>query len=347
MSADTAAIARNTLVASLVVLAVVALAALFIVAGRVLLLAFGGLLVAVMLDGLATWIADRTGMRRAWALGLVVLGIAALTAAAAALVGPQIAEQASLLGPAVGGGLASLLERVAETSWGAPLLEEISGLASQGVDAAGRVVGAFSTAVSGLVNVVVVIAIGIYLAASPETYRRGAVALVGEEARGRAWELLGRIGSALRSWLVGQLIAMLIVGGLTTAGLLLLDVPLALTLGLIAFLFAFVPYIGPIAAFVLAVLVALLESPELAARVVALYLVIQFVESYLVTPLIHKQVVDLPPALLLFAQVLLGVLAGVLGVALSVPLTVVVIVAVQVLYVRDVLGTDDVEIMGN
>jgi predicted PurR-regulated permease PerM len=139
---------------------------------------------------------------------------------------------------------------------------------------------------------------------------------------------------------------MCFVGVMVTVGLLVIGVPLPFTLGLLAFLLEFVPYLGPVAAFVPIVLVALAVSPELALSAVVLYGVIQFVESYLILPLVHQRVVDLPPALLLFFQVLLGTLGGVLGIIVSAPLGIALIVVVQMLYVEDVLG-DDVEVLGD
>jgi predicted PurR-regulated permease PerM len=150
---------------------------------------------------------------------------------------------------------------------------------------------------------------------------------------------------ALRRWLVGQFFAMLLVGTLTTIGLLILGVPLALTLGIFTFFLVFVPYVGSIVSGALAVLIALLDSPQTALYAGLLYGGIQFVESYFITPLVQEKVVSLPPVLLLASQFLLGVLAGAVGIALATPLSVAVVVLVQMLYVEDVLG-DDVPVMG-
>jgi predicted PurR-regulated permease PerM len=137
--------------------------------------------------------------------------------------------------------------------------------------------------------------------------------------------------------MLGKLAAMIAVGLLTWLGLLALDIPLSLTLALLAALLTFFPNFGPVLSAVPAVLLGLLEGPARAAYVVALYLGVQTVESYILTPLIQRQTLSLPPALTLVAQVVLGTLAGAIGVAVATPLTVVLIVLVTHLYVEDVL----------
>lgn len=130
---------------------------------------------------------------------------------------------------------------------------------------------------------------------------------------------------------------MAIIGACTAVGLWALGVPLALTLALLAAALTFVPNFGPILAAVPAVLLGLLESPTKALYVVLLYVGVQTVESYVLTPLIQKRTVSAPPALTILAQVLLGVLVGGLGVVLATPLTAVALVLARELYVRDVL----------
>jgi predicted PurR-regulated permease PerM len=187
---------------------------------------------------------------------------------------------------------------------------------------------------------VVVLFLGIFLAWQPSAYKSGFVRLFPERRRKRIREVLNAVGYMLQRWLVGQMILMTIVGVLTWIGLHLLGVPFALPLALFAGFAEFVPYIGPIVGGVPAVLVALAEGPELAVWVAGLYVAIQSVESYLLTPLIQQRAVYLPPALLLFSQVILGVTAGPLGVIVATPLAAAGMVAVRKLYVEDVLGDD-------
>lgn len=336
---------RRVLTAALVVLAVFGVAILVWTSAGVLLLAFGGVLVGVLLDGLAGALVRRTRLPRRVALGVVGLGIVGSFVGVGFLIGPQLTAQAGALSGALSGGLDALKGQLAGSPVAAPILEGLTTLQQSGSQIAGRLAGAFSTFIGGLVNILVIVIIGLYLASNPKLYRQGVLHLVPKRDRARGAEVLEASGRALRGWLLGQFIAMAIVSGLATVGFLILGVPLALALGAITFVLAFVPYIGAIIAFIPAILVALTESPTLALWTAGLYLVVQFVETYLVSPLVMQRVVSLPPAVLLFSQVLLGALGGVLGIALAAPLGVVVIVLVQMLYVENVLG-DDVAVLG-
>ena len=126
----------------------------------------------------------------------------------------------------------------------------------------GRITGVVSRVVEFLGNIVIILATGLYLAASPGLYRRGIVRLVPVQHRDRAREVLGAVGRALWSWLTGQFISMTIIGVGTWIGLMLLGIPLAFALGFIAGTFEFVPIIGPFASSVPAV-----ESPHDAASI--------------------------------------------------------------------------------
>jgi predicted PurR-regulated permease PerM len=140
-------------------------------------------------------------------------------------------------------------------------------------------------------------------------------------------------------------IAMGIVALLTAVGLMVIGVPLALSLALLAGVLTFVPYVGPLLAALPALLLALSQSSQLALGVAALYWGIQLIENYVVTPVVQGRAVSLPPAVLVIAQISLGVLLGGLGLLLSTPLAVTAIVFVQMLYVQDVLG-EPVKVLG-
>ena len=153
--------------------------------------------------------------------------------------------------------------------------------------------------------------------------------------------MLGEIGKALRRWLLGRAIDMVAVIILTFAGLLLLDVPLAFLLALIAGLLNFIPYIGAVVGAVPAVIVAFGQGPMQALWVVLLFLAIQTVEGYLLVPFIQQRTVQLPPALLIFSQTVFGTLFGILGLLLAPALMVVILIVVQAVYLHDVLGDRD------
>jgi predicted PurR-regulated permease PerM len=147
-----------------------------------------------------------------------------------------------------------------------------------------------------------------------------------------------------RCSIVGQSLLAACVALLIGIGLVLLGAPFAIALALLAGLMEFVPYIGPFVAAVPAVLVGFAESPQLALHVGLLFLGVQMIESYVLAPLIQHKAVHLPPASILFAQVLMGAIVGALGVAVATPLAAAVMVAVSMLYVQDALGDKNAKI---
>ncbi len=150
--------------------------------------------------------------------------------------------------------------------------------------------------------------------------------------------MLESIGEVLQRWLVGQAVLMLSIAILTFVGLTLLGVPLALPLALLAGVLNFIPYVGPILSSVPAILVGFSESPQMAAYAALLFVGVQSVEGYILEPLIQHRAVYLPPALILLAQLLLGLLAGPIGVIVATPFAAAFVVAVRMLYVEDALG---------
>jgi predicted PurR-regulated permease PerM len=130
----------------------------------------------------------------------------------------------------------------------------------------------------------------------------------------------------------------LAVALITGIGLALLGAPFPVALGMLAGLMEFVPYIGPFVAAIPAILVGFAEGPQLALWVGLLFLGVQILESYVLAPLVQHKAVHLPPAVVLFSQVLMGVIVGALGVAVATPLAAAVMVAVSMLYVEDALG---------
>jgi predicted PurR-regulated permease PerM len=184
---------------------------------------------------------------------------------------------------------------------------------------------------------VIIVSAALYLAADPSTYVDGLVRLVPPRARDRARDLLRQVHDVLLWWLIGKVASMCAVGVLTYLGLKALGVPLALMLALIASILTFMPNIGPILAAVPAVLLALEGGLASAGWVLGLYLAVQTVESYILTPMIQQKAVSLPPALILAAQIIAGVLAGIPGVAMATPLTAAAVVLVRKLYVEDIL----------
>jgi len=156
--------------------------------------------------------------------------------------------------------------------------------------------------------------------------------------RKRAGEVLTAIATALRKWLVTQLIAMVVIGVVSTVVLLILGVNAAVPLGVIAGLLEFVPTVGPILSALPAIAMGFVDSPQKALAVIIAYIAIQQMENYLLIPFLMREGVDLPPALTIIAQALMALIFGFLGLLCAVPLLAATMVAVKMLYVQDVVG---------
>jgi predicted PurR-regulated permease PerM len=204
--------------------------------------------------------------------------------------------------------------------------------------------GFFSSTMGAVGNFFVVILLAIYLASEPRFYIRGLIKLFPKPRRHRATQIVSAIGETLEWWLIGKVASMLFIGLVTWIGLSILGVPLALMLGLIAGLLSFIPNFGPIISALPALLLAFIDSPMTAVYVLGLYVGVQLVESNIVTPLIERETVELPPALTIVFQLALAVLVGGLGLVLATPLLAVIMVLVQMIYVEDILGDKHVEV---
>ena len=173
---------------------------------------------------------------------------------------------------------------------------------------ASRIIAWSSTVAGALASLLLVVFGGIYLAINPRLYRDGLVKLVPPALQPNVSATLDDAGEALKRWLAGQLIAMLLVGACTAAGLWLAGVPSAIALGLIAGLAEFVPIIGPILAAIPALLIASTQDWQTVLLALAVFVVVQQVESNLIAPLIVDRMVSIAPAVGLFAVVAMGVL---------------------------------------
>lgn len=317
----------------LIAVAVIALAVLAWALADVLMLMFGGVLLATALRALSDPLSVHSPLSSRLALLVVVVALAGLLAAVLWVSGAQIASQLQQLTQVLPGAVESM-RRWLDAS---PLGATVVNLAQRGFEGArGTVSGIarFASATFGaLANVLLILFLGLYLAVEPSLYRRGVLHLVPIAARERTGIALDASGRALKKWLLGQLIAMVSIGVITGIGLWLLGVPLALSLALIAGVTEFIPFIGPILGAIPGVLVAFTVGGAMPLYVIVLYLIIQQVEGNVLMPIVQKWAVALPPALGLLGVVIFGLLFGMLGVLFATPLMVVVMVLVQKLYV--------------
>ena len=165
-----------------------------------------------------------------------------------------------------------------------------------------------------------VLFIAAYIGVDPALYHGGLLELFPSRQRGRVALTLSSLATTLRRWLVTQLIAMLVIGAVTTVFLWMINVKAALPLGILAGVLKFIPIVGSIFAAIPAIAMAFIDSPHKALVVAVGYFVIQFVENHLLVPVLMKHGVNIPPALTLGIQALMALLFGFLGLLVAVPL---------------------------
>ena len=326
-----------------IVVAVGALIAAVWALSDILLLLFGSVLLAIALHSIASPLQTHLQIGRPAGLALAGLLILAVVGATGFYLGPELAAQMR--------GLFSTLPTAANRLAGYLQIGSVADLLKEGTAAsalgglAARIIAWSTTAAGALASVLLVLCGGIYLAINPNLYRDGLVKLVPPSVQSNVEATLDDAGQALRRWLAGQVIAMLLVGVCSAIGLWLAGVPSAFALGLIAGLAEFVPIIGPIVAAIPAILIASTQDWQTVLLAIAVLVIIQQVESNLITPMLADRMVSIAPAVGLFAVVAMGVLFGPLGLLLGFPLAIVLDVAVRRLYVRDTLG-ERIEILG-
>lgn len=198
----------------------------------------------------------------------------------------------------------------------------------------GFIFGALTSTIAMFAGFIYVLFLTMYLAMEPFAYRTGILLLVPERSRARGGLLFDAITTTLRKWLSTQFIAMVVIGVVTTAVLLALQVKSAIPLGILAGILEFVPTFGPFMSAIPAVLIAFGDAPQKALIVGIAYWAIQFLENNLLIPRLMQEELDLPPALTLLWQALMAIVFGLLGLFVAVPLLAATMVSVRYLYVR-------------
>ncbi|HEX2840129.1 AI-2E family transporter [Hyphomicrobium sp.] len=316
----------------LTVFAIGALALALWALSELLLLIFASVLFAVAFRAMSAPLVQTTGMSRPWALVIVVLAIVLLLSGLVLQFGTSLANQTAYLvqtAPAAFARLAQQfqLDSLSKNFGGSMLGAVASGAMSIGSSVVAAVTG-FALSVVG----------GLYLAASPDIYRRGLITLFPERWHTIVTSTVDDSGFALSRWLKAQLIAMAIVGTLTGIGMGLVGVPSPLALGLIAGVLEFIPIVGPILGAIPALLLASGQGLDVTLWALAVAIIVQQLENNVIMPFVVGRVVEMPAAVGLFATVAMGLLFGPLGFVLGYPLAIVGDVAVRRLYVREALG---------
>jgi predicted PurR-regulated permease PerM len=316
------------------VAAAIVLVLLVWVARYVLLLLFAGCIGALVLSTLTNWVKLKFHIRRGLAYALVLLGILALIVIGICLRGPALVHQIAGLEQGIPTAIGKILDRLQSQDWGRWLLSQTSGSdkISRGLAFIGsRIGGAMYLTGATIGGLFLVVISSLYLASEPSLYLEGIERILSPSVREVFKACLKEAGQTLKSWLLAKAVSMMTVGAFVGIALLILRIPLAGTLGLIAGILTFIPNVGPILSVFPAALLAFGISPGKGILTILIFCLAHFFEGNLITPLAERKIASLPPALTLTVQLLLGSVTGALGVALAAPITAVFLSVTRVL----------------
>ena len=305
-----------------------AAAALVILLVQPILIIFAGVVFASMLDGGVRLLGRVLPIGRGWRLLIVVLGVVLFVVGTFYLTGVQVVQQFSQL-------RATLEAQYTRASgWLSglgimPGAADVSGLAKQALGQVGRLTSWVGTAVGAITTMVFILVLGLFFAMEPRLYERGLQWMVPTDSRREFSITVERMGTTLRRLLAGRLIGMAAEGLLTWFALMIGGVPMALVLGIIAGVLAFIPNIGSFITGALMVAVGFSAGSHAGFWALGTWAIVQTFDGYVVVPLVARRTVDLPPALTLSMQILASALLGLLGLTLADPLTAMIKVALE------------------
>lgn len=299
----------------------------------VLLLLLAGVLIAIFFRGLAGLICRKTKWKQGLCLSVSIIGTLLLIVLLFWLMGAKVQSQASQMSQTLPKTIENVKSQLNKSQLGQTIVQRVSSQNAQ-KNMQSQAQRFFKSTFGILGDLYVILFIGIFFTVAPEQYKKGLVKLAPVKARDRASEVMDKVGDSLKKWLKGQLFAMLVVFILTAIGLAIIGVPMWLLLALIAGILNFIPNFGPLIAMIPAVLVAFMQGPSTALWVAILYILVQAAESNFITPMVQHKMIDIPPALVIIAQLFIAPLTGGWGLVLATPLMVIVIVLVQELWVK-------------
>jgi predicted PurR-regulated permease PerM len=360
VSAENRLLARNDLAWAISVggIGAVAFAALLLFTwyfAATLFLIFAGMLLGVALNAMTNMLGRVVRLPHTLRLTLVCLALAGLLSGVVYLGGATIAQQATALSSTIKSqlvGVKAFLERNGiDTSYfelgnpaAAPVdsstpatpgaapthnLPSAGALASSGGAIVSQTLKLLLGTVSAVGNFFIVLFLGLAFAAQPSVYRKGLLYMAPARHRARATIIVDRIGETLERWLIAQIITMFAVFAVTSIGLAIIGIQSSFILGIQAGLLTFIPTVGALIGGLIVVLASLASGWVAAASAFVLFLGIHALESYILTPMIQRQALDIPPATLFAFQILLGVVFGIWGLALALPLMAVVKVMID------------------
>jgi predicted PurR-regulated permease PerM len=308
--------------------AVIGLFALAVYISEALLVIFGGLVFASMLDGGARLLGRVLPIGRGWRLGVVVVLAIAFLVWLGLFAGSQISQEAAQFPTLVGAQIGRLFGWLREQGLAISQqqIQQVAGQLMSGVGTVTRAIGGF---LGGLTTLFLISIIGLYIAMEPRIYERGMAWMLPPDQRSDFYRTVSRMAATMRRLMAGRLAGMVFEGFITWVMLAVYGVPMAALLAILTGLLAFIPNVGALIAGMLMVLVGFSGGVDMGLYTILVYFVVQTFDGYVLLPLIAKKTVDLAPALVLGAQLIMGVLFGVIGLFLADPLMAMIKVALE------------------
>lgn len=322
---------RKIWIAGAIILLLMGLAALFVTLFNLLLLVFAAVLISIYFYAVADLLSKYLKLKPPFAIIFSVFLNVFIIGLFFYFVGQRLNSQLDQLSGTFPQILANGKAWLSHQPFGDKILNFLNSSVDNG-KASATIKAFFSSTFGVLSDFYIVLLLSLFFLANPKIYKKGVFLLLPENLKSPAQELWGKIHNTLKNWIKGQIIGFFFIAVLSALGLWILGMPLILALALIAGLLNFIPNFGPIIALIPAVLVGLMQGTETALLVAALYTLIQMVQTAVTQPIIQQKMVNVPPALLIFAQVGMGILTGFWGVLLATPLLAIAIVCVDKLY---------------
>ena len=314
---------------------------------EVLLLVFIAVLCAVYLSGVTDVLERRFRLARWLGLAIAVVATLAAVVGVGVVIVPPVLEQTQALISGLPQTLANIQNVIAAWARDYPVLRDTTLANAQSGLVAGLIIDAtaflkgsilpYVTAGGKLfIEAASVVVMALYLAVQPRLYRDGILSLLPPRHRVVGARVLDDAGATLRAWIVGQLLAMLVLALLTAIGLWVLGVPYWLAFGIFTGLVAVVPFFGTLVSTLLPALFVVSTGDWVKVlAVILLGVAVHVVEANIVVPRIMERRLALPPVLTIASVLTMGTLIGVVGLVVAVP-----VLAVSMVVLRHVLQAE-------
>ncbi|APE28191.1 AI-2E family transporter [Aurantiacibacter gangjinensis] len=304
---------------------IVGLVMLAVYISHSLLVIFGAMVFASIIDGGSRLLSRVLPIGRGWRIGIVIAAGIGFIGWLSIFAGSQISQQAAEFPSIVENQTRQLFAWLREQGFQISI-DSVQSMASQAVSGMGSITRALGGLLGGLATLALIVIIGIYVVAEPRLYERGVAWMLPKGRRDGFYDTASRMGYTMRRLMFGRIVGMVVEGIFTYVmligyGLVTGDtIPMAALLAILTGLLAFVPNIGAVISGVLMVLVGFSGGAQMGIYTIFVYFLVQNIDGYLVIPMIAKKTVDLAPALVLAMQLIMGILFGILGLFLADPL---------------------------